>query len=815
VSVIQPWANELALPETVTTRVTWRAVAALLLNMAILLVAPWFTALFFAPAYTIAAGIVGLLCLVAFSYRRIELNVQSPDTWVILFAFYTALTNLWAASVSSSIEITAGEIAALALFILSKRYAHLIVQWMPIAVALIGIALYIFGMGAGVHLWTALSAVYGNHLLASVFEYHNTFGAFELGAGVAAYVTLAQQVVRDGATQPRKGNIFAARWKPALGSLALMIAMAAVLASQSRAVWVVALVAVAAMLVIVFRGDRQHAGWMLLRSLATLVIGGIAGFLSIKALDHGNAAYFFLALVVSLVGCVLLAVADVYLGTRRMKKKQTIITVVVALLAVGTAVFVLRHQFLHSSTAIAARIQSISFASVSLQERFYYYGNALHMWLNSPIVGSGGGTWNAKFQAFQTLPYWSRQVHSTFFDQLLNGGVIGLVLYFGLLVVVALQIVRYVRKSSSPTRRNLVMGFALGAAVLWVHSLFDFDFAFGYYQYTFWAWLAVAVGLSELPETSIKGVETAATAEAGPLSVSVSSVRAAASSIFAARPRIFAERAGLVILAAVTGFCVLFGFTLGASQIAMNDAQTNSVAQNPQAAIADVRAASVLAPYAVHAQLALSQYYISTASSTQDTALYATAWRYAQAAQGGAPWDPTVQSEASLIAYQLHHYRVAAAWAETAYHDAHFSQIDLRNLLGITMWYGAEQLRANPSLGLHELHKVLQFYTAYHKSESVVNKSLFPDSIILKEDASMQVYLGTTYYLLHRYNQSLHALNPLLKAHRDQAAVNLYMIGTALDDQALGRNVKQRNAYLKQIQKNPGALAEYNYLKSL
>ncbi len=813
-SVIQPWVNELALPETVSTRVTWRAVAALLLNMAILLVAPWFTALFFAPAYTIAAGIVGLLCLIAFSYRRIELNVQSPDTWVILFAFYTALTNLWAVSVSSSIEITSGEITALALFMLSKRYAHLIVQWMPIAVALIGIALYIFGMGAGVNLWTAVSAVYGNHLLASVFEYHNTFGAFELGAGVAAYVTLAQQVVRDGGTQPRKGNIFAARWKPALGSLALMIAMAAVLASQSRAVWVVALVAVAAMLVIVFRGDRQHAGRMLLRSLAALVIGGIVGFLSIKALDHGNAAYFFLALVVSLVGCVLLAVADAYLGTRHMKKKNAIITAAVTLLAVAGAFFVLRHHFLHSSTAIVARIQSISFASVSLQERFYYYGNALRMWLNSPIFGSGGGTWNAKFQAFQTLPYWSRQVHSTFFDQLLNGGVIGLALYFGLLCAIALRIVRYVRKGSSPTRRNLVLGFALGAAVLWAHSLFDFDFAFGYYQYTFWAWLAVAVGLSELPESSPGSGETSAATEDGPSTFSTSSTRTAASGVFAARPGVLVERAGLVALTAVTGFCVLFGFTLGASQIAMNAAQANSAAQNPQAAIADVRAASVLAPYAVHAQLALSQYYVANAASTHDTALYATAWRYAQAAQGGAPWDPTVQSEASLIAFQLHHYSRAAAWAEKAYHDAHFSQIDLRNLLGITMWYGAEQLKTNPSLGLHELHKVLHFYAVYHKRESIVNKTLFPDSIILKEDASMQVYLGTADYLLHRYRQSLQVMNPLLKSHRDQAAVNLYMIDTALDDQALGQGAKQRAAYVKLIQKNAVAASEYAYLKS-
>ncbi|MHB1628880.1 MAG: hypothetical protein ACYCVB_11000, partial [Bacilli bacterium] len=246
----------------------------------------------------------------------------------------------------------------------------------------------------------------------------------------------------------------------------------------------------------------------------------------------------------------------------------------------------------------------------------------------------------------------------------------------------------------------------------------------------------------------------------------------------------------------------------------MNDAQANSAAQNPQAAIADVRAASVLAPYAVHAQLALSQYYAANASNTHDTALYATAWRYAQAAQGGAPWDPAVQSEASLIAFQLHHYGHAAAWAEKSYHDAHFSQIDLRNLLGITMWYGAAQLKANPSLGLHELHKVLHFYAVYHKRESIVNKTLFPDSIILSEDASMQVYLGTADYLLHRYQQSLRVMNPLLKSHRDQAAVNLYMIDTALDDQALGRNVKQRNAYVKQIQKNAVALGEYKYLKS-
>jgi len=174
-----------------------------------------------------------------------------------------------------------------------------------------------------------------------------------------------------------------------------------------------------------------------------------------------------------------------------------------------------------------------------------------------------------------------------------------------------------------------------------------------------------------------------------------------------------------------------------------------------------------------------------------------------------------VQTSAALIAYQLGNDPLAVQWAQKSYADGRFNETYLRNLLGISMWYGAQQMKQNPAFGRQELEHVLQLYAAYHASESVINQKLFPDSTPLTEDASMQVYIGTADYLLHHYKESLAVMNPLLTADRDQAAVALYMIDTVLDDAALHQTTKTSKAYLTQILSQSAIAQEYNFLKQV
>lgn len=262
-------------------------------------------------------------------------------------------------------------------------------------------------------------------------------------------------------------------------------------------------------------------------------------------------------------------------------------------------------------------------------------------------------------------------------------------------------------------------------------------------------------------------------------------------------------------------FTVLAAVSLTGMQIAQEQATLPANQANPDAEYALAQTAASFAPYSATAQMDLAQYDFSTATSSNQPSLYNVALQEATAAASMSPWNAGVQSQASLIAYRLGNDPLALQWAERSYQDAHFDEADFRNMLGISMWAYAAQMKTNPRVAHAGLQSVLTLYERYHQSEHDINEHLFPDSTVLTEDASMQVYVATADYLLKDYARSLQVMNPLLTANRDQAAIALYMIDTVLDDAGLHKSSSESSLYLKQIEAVPSVRGEYNYLRGL
>ena len=128
--------------------------------------------------------------------------------------------------------------------------------------------------------------------------------------------------------------------------------------------------------------------------------------------------------------------------------------------------------------SIAERIANINFRQHSVLERFTFYRDALKLSADYPLLGAGGGGWNALFEQYQNNPYVSRQTHSYFFQTLVEVGWIGLVVLVVLIGGVVLFYLHHYWRERMDQPRHFVF-FILSFSIL-THSMIDFDMSFVY-----------------------------------------------------------------------------------------------------------------------------------------------------------------------------------------------------------------------------------------------------------------------------------------------------------------------------------------------
>lgn len=127
---------------------------------------------------------------------------------------------------------------------------------------------------------------------------------------------------------------------------------------------------------------------------------------------------------------------------------------------------------------LASRFENINLQQHSVLERFTFYKDGLSVAKDYPILGGGGGAWQAMYEEYQNNPYWSRQAHSFFVQVLVETGWIGLIALIGFLGFIYLLYIRsYIR---FPELRGSHFIFFILSLTLLVHSAIDFDMSFVY-----------------------------------------------------------------------------------------------------------------------------------------------------------------------------------------------------------------------------------------------------------------------------------------------------------------------------------------------
>ena len=132
---------------------------------------------------------------------------------------------------------------------------------------------------------------------------------------------------------------------------------------------------------------------------------------------------------------------------------------------------------------IANRLQGL-FANQNAIQRTVFFEDGIKLFAESPIIGNGLGSFETAIHSVQSFFYETKYVHNHYIQALLETGIIGLVLFVGLLVVSAVSILKSRKQEQlhplTPALGALLIFMAAHGAVEVVFSSYPYlPLAFG------------------------------------------------------------------------------------------------------------------------------------------------------------------------------------------------------------------------------------------------------------------------------------------------------------------------------------------------
>lgn len=343
--------------------------------------------------------------------------------------------------------------------------------------------------------WTALFAVaaalgqvkFQNAVwdgrLSSVFQYPNTFGII-LAVGIVGglLLTLRRQW-----------------WIQTIGGLFLIPMGYVFLLTLSRGAWLFfPIIYLLGMLLLPMRAQWAYlihsvplaAGvGLLLLGIGTQLEGASAGAVwtwMVMAMGVGAAGYPVLFRF--LTGRLLFQASEWSGGEGPMSSRwrglavQLVQPTVIAVVLGGALYTVLKSSAVQEMLpeTIAQRVTQINLETHSVLERGYFNRDALEIYRDHPVFGTGGGGWRALFQQYQDYPYWSTQSHNFFSQLIVETGTVGVLLYAVIVIYYLWRGFRWYAKDGVSEQRVARAFFLVVMLGLFSHSAIDFNMSFGY-----------------------------------------------------------------------------------------------------------------------------------------------------------------------------------------------------------------------------------------------------------------------------------------------------------------------------------------------
>lgn len=217
--------------------------------------------------------------------------------------------------------------------------------------------------------------------------------------------------------------------------------------------------------------NRQVAG--IFAHWVFVGLGSIVGSIGLipNILDGNIGAawlWFFAGLAVTLIG----QFGWNYLERKRVAFKLGRKHIFAGILAVAAVLMFSWNAVLPEH--MVQRIESIQITERDAESRIYWSLEAVEIAGESPVLGLGGGAWEASYQHFQDYFYLSTQVHNHFAQTFVEVGIIGLILFVSLWLV--MLYLGFQNLKMMPARIGNVQWLVMVAALsLGAHALIDFD----------------------------------------------------------------------------------------------------------------------------------------------------------------------------------------------------------------------------------------------------------------------------------------------------------------------------------------------------
>lgn len=132
---------------------------------------------------------------------------------------------------------------------------------------------------------------------------------------------------------------------------------------------------------------------------------------------------------------------------------------------------------------IANRLQGL-FANENAIQRTVFFQDGMKLFQEAPLFGQGLGTFDNAYRHVQSFYYVTRYVHNHYIQTLDDTGIVGLILFVGMLALLALAVIRNLRENGSP------LAPCLGAALVFMAAHCGVEVVFSESRY-----LLMALGI--------------------------------------------------------------------------------------------------------------------------------------------------------------------------------------------------------------------------------------------------------------------------------------------------------------------------------
>ncbi len=114
----------------------------------------------------------------------------------------------------------------------------------------------------------------------------------------------------------------------------------------------------------------------------------------------------------------------------------------------------------------------------NIDRRLEIFEDAVKVIRDYPVLGAGGGAWDALYRAYQDHPYHSREVHNHYLQVWIEAGVFGFLAFAGIWISLAAAFIRNcLRERASPRKWQYWTAVFLPATALGAHSVIDWNFS--------------------------------------------------------------------------------------------------------------------------------------------------------------------------------------------------------------------------------------------------------------------------------------------------------------------------------------------------